>query len=133
MVNTNEKLRVVTIDDSPVIIDRLIKMLDEVSCAQIVGVAASIEVGLQMVHQQRPHVVIMEIHVGRKTSATTIGLLNTLKKVYPEVKVIMFTNMTDFRYRETCLAFGADYFLDKSNDAERIPQVLKDLCSIMLN
>jgi DNA-binding NarL/FixJ family response regulator len=133
MGNSNTVLKVVTIDDSPIIVDRLRKMLEDVSCAEIVGIASNIDAGFQLIQEQRPHVVIMEIHVGRKTSATTIGLLNLVKKVYPEIKVIVFTNMTDFRYRDTCFAFGADYFFDKSNDSDRIPVVLQDLCLIMLH
>jgi DNA-binding NarL/FixJ family response regulator len=132
MENSNGILKVIVIDDSPVIVDRLQKILDDVSCAEIAGIASTIEAGFQLIQEQRPHVVIMEIHVGRKTSNTTIGLLHLVKKVYPEMKVIMFTNMTDLRYRDTCFAFGADYFFDKSNDADRIPVVLSDLCSILL-
>jgi DNA-binding NarL/FixJ family response regulator len=56
--------------------------------------------------------------------ANGLNLLITLKQRYPKMKVIMLTNLAEPQYRNTCKAFGADYFFDKSVDFDRIDVAL---------
>ena len=43
-------------------------------------------------------------------------LLTEIKQRFPAVKVVMFTNNTEFAYRSICMQLGADYFFDKSSE-----------------
>jgi DNA-binding response OmpR family regulator len=43
------------------------------------------------------------------------------------MKIIMLTNLTDNRYRIMSRDAGADYFFDKSNDFDKIPDTLNQL------
>jgi DNA-binding NarL/FixJ family response regulator len=117
-------LRIVTVDDSPLIAHRLKLLLGDVAGAELLGNADTIPAALSLIQQKKPHVVILDINLARDKPKNGIELLIVLKTIYPVVKVIMLTNLSDDHYRNLCMANGADYFLDKSNDFERIPDTL---------
>lgn len=120
-------LRVATVDDSPVIAKRLEHMLNEVTEVDYVGNASTISKALQLVQNKKPHIIILDLHLKHDMPhANGLNLLMTLKKLYPELIVIMLTNHIEAQYRNTCLAFGAAHFLDKSNDVFMIPDLLKN-------
>ena len=56
-----------------------------------------------------------------------IELLEWIKKEYPAIIVIMFSNNADPFFRKAAENSGADYFLDKSMEFEGITQILKSI------
>ena len=53
--------------------------------------------------------------------------LEVIKKNKLCSNVIMFTNYPYPQYRRKCMDLGADFFLDKSTDFEKLTEVLKQL------
>ena len=47
----------------------------------------------------------------------------------PHVIVIMLTNHSGPEYRRACLDAGANFFLDKTNEFQKIPDILDQLKS----
>ena len=123
-VENKSRLRVITVDDSKIVSQRLGSLLDEVSAVELMGSAGTISEALAIIDAQRPHVVILDIHLASDKPRNGIDLLNLIKKAYPPIKVVMLTNLTDQRYKSLCLDAGAEFFLDKSNDFDRIPDVI---------
>jgi DNA-binding NarL/FixJ family response regulator len=121
-------LRIMTVDDSAVVADRLQFMLQEVDRVEVLGNATNISEALHLIHQQEPNVVILDIHLKEDMLVTNgVHLLIQLRRKYPHMKIIMLTNLSGPQYRSTCMAFGADYFFDKTNDFEKIPEALKEI------
>jgi DNA-binding NarL/FixJ family response regulator len=119
-------LKVVTVEDSLIIADRLQSMLREMNNISFLGNARNIATALNLISLQKPHVVILDILLqDDMPNANGLNLLIILKKKYPNLKVIMLTNLSGTQYRNTCVAFGADCFLDKTNEFELIPETLK--------
>ncbi len=117
-----------TVDDSPVIAERLQYMLSEIDSVEFLGNALNISAALHLIDQRGPNVVILDIHLKDDLLvANGVHLLIQLRRKYPEMKIIMLTNVSVPQYRSTCMAFGADYFLDKTNDFEKIPDTLKKI------
>jgi DNA-binding NarL/FixJ family response regulator len=127
MTQKNLTLKVVTVDDSPLIAQRLKVMLSDLSEVELLGNAATIQAALEFIEEKKPHVVFLDINLAHDKPRTGIDLLNALRKTYPVMKIIMLTNLSDNRYREMCRSFGADYFFDKSQDFEKIPETLEDI------
>ena len=123
-VENKSRLRVITVDDSKIVSQRLGSLLDDVSAVELMGSAGTISEALAIIDAQRPHVVILDIHLASDKPRNGIDLLNLIKKAYPPIKVVMLTNLTDQRYKSLCLDAGAEFFLDKSNDFDRIPDVI---------
>ena len=117
-----------TVDDSPVIAERLQFMLSEIDSVEFLGNALNISAALQLIDQRGPNVVILDIHLKDDLLvANGVHLLIQLRRKYPEMKIIMLTNVAVPQYRSTCMAFGADYFFDKTNDFEKIPDTVKKI------
>lgn len=121
-------LKIITVDDSAVVADRLQFMLQEVDRVEVLGNATNISEALHLIHQQEPNVVILDIHLKEDMLvANGVHLLIQLRRKYPHMKIIMLTNLSGPQYRSTCMAFGADYFFDKTNDFEKIPEALNEI------
>jgi two-component system response regulator DevR len=116
--------RVFLVEDSPFIVRRMTDLLDELSGVYFLGNAESIPSALQILSEKKPDVMILDIHLGKTYEMNGIDLLNEVRRKYSWVKIIMLTNTTDSHYRKLCMDGGADYFFDKSNDFERIPETL---------
>jgi DNA-binding NarL/FixJ family response regulator len=122
---TRSILKVVTVDDSPIIAARLQTILAETEQVVFAGNAISIAAALILIEQEQPQVVILDINLeADMPKLNGIDLLSMLRKKYTGMKIIMLTNLTDLQYRNTCLVLGADYFLDKSNEFERIAEIV---------
>jgi DNA-binding NarL/FixJ family response regulator len=117
-------LKIVTVEDSSIIVGRVKDLLDDIAGVQFSGNATSVTEALQLIDMHKPDVVIVDINLGSHEEKNGIDLLIMVRSLYPRIKIIMLTNLTDNRYRVLCQQGGADYFLDKSNDFEKIPDTL---------
>ena len=119
-------LKVVTVDDSPLITERIRFILKEIENLTFSGNAHSFSSAQNLINTVKPDVVILDIHLEQnEQDQTGIDLLIEIRRNYPKMKIIVFTNHNEFRYRSACLEKGADCFFDKSNDSHKISEVLK--------
>jgi DNA-binding NarL/FixJ family response regulator len=117
-------LKIVTVEDSALIVERVRGMLSEIDGVEFVANADTIAGALDLIKRTQPDVAILDINMGSHDSKNGINLLNIIRKIYPRMKIMMLTNFTDIHYRALCEDYGADYFLDKSNDFDKIPEIL---------
>ncbi len=108
---------VLIVDDSAPIRQRLITLLTESPQIRIVGEAADSREALDSMARVQPDTVILDI---RMPGRSGIELLKQIKTRYPEMKVIMLTNFDYSTYRRQCRLLGADHFLNKTLDFEKI-------------
>ena len=113
--------RVLVVDDSKVIRDRLRGILNDLPGATVVGEAEDGRQGVRMVEDLRPDVVILDIRMYRGSG---IDALERIKQMDPSPVVAILTNYPYSQYRERCAALGADYFFDKSTEFVRIAEAL---------
>ena len=71
----------------------------------------------------QPDFVIVEIGMPEKSG---IELLKYIKENKLLTKVIVLTHFTISSYRNECEKFGADYFLDKSDEMENVLSIIKN-------
>ena len=125
---TSATVKVVTVEDSPVVAQRVQAMLDELANIRFLGNARNVPEALSLISRSNPDVVILDIHLGeQRADENGLDLLITLRKQYARMKLMMLTNLTDPQYRSTCFSLGADYFFDKSHDFDKVPEVLKNI------
>jgi len=129
-LNFPKRIKVVTVDDSPIITQRIKSILSEMENIEILGSASNAVSALNLIHKQTPNVVILDINLDEQSSQFNgIDLLIALRNRYPQMKIIMLTNLSAPQYRMRCIAFGANYFFDKSNDFYKIPEVLNEIAT----
>lgn len=109
-------------DDSAVLIDRLSDLVKEVPGVTLVGSAGEAPEAGRAILELRPDVVILDLQM---KNGNGIEVLEAVKSIHPETIIIVLTNYPYPQYRRKCLAAGADYFLDKSSEFQKIPEILR--------
>jgi DNA-binding NarL/FixJ family response regulator len=117
-------MRVFIADDSRVVVERLADLLKEVPGVQLVGRANDAPEAIHSIVKTNPDAVILDLQM---PGGSGLDVLRSIRQSHPSVWVVICTNYPYPQYREECIAAGANYFLDKSAEFEKIPEILRDL------
>jgi DNA-binding NarL/FixJ family response regulator len=112
------------VDDSPLIIERLLGMLEGLLAPEQIGHAGSCSEALSRIDSRPPDILLLDVHLPDKSG---VELLRVVRKRYPAMIVIMISNQSDESYRSVCSSLGALRFLDKSTEFEEIPDLISSL------
>ncbi len=115
-------MKVLIVDDSSLLRERLVSMISELPGVTTIGQAQDSSQALSSVQKLNPDVVILDI---RLSEGNGIEILQRIKKKNAAPVTIMFTNYTYPQYRKKCEETGADFFFDKSTEFNKITDVLK--------
>ena len=121
-----QMITVLIVDDSPLVRERLVHMVSQFSGVEIVGQTGDPQAALDAIRRSPPRVVILDI---RLPGCSGIDLLPDIKKLDPAPVVIMLTNYPYPQYRERSMKAGADFFLNKSTEFQRIREILEKVLS----
>jgi len=121
-MNTNG-LKVLLIDDTVMILQRLQSLLSEVEHISRTESATSAEEALVLMDGYEPDIMVLDINMPGMGGIEMLRKLKVNKAIKPVV--IMLTNNTFAGYRDECMRLGADYFLDKSRDFLMIPTIVE--------
>ena len=117
------KLKVFIADDSTEIRNRLKEMLKENKSIYLIGESGDAEQAIMALRHLKPDVVILDIHM----PGGGMRVLEDSKTRYPGTTVIIFTVFSYPQYRQAYLSAGADFFLDKTDDLQKMADVLAEL------
>jgi DNA-binding NarL/FixJ family response regulator len=117
-------LKIFIVDDSMPIVVRLTNILSGEENLKIVGIANNATKAIEYISKSNPDVVILDIHM---PDGNGIDILKQIKKEKPATVVLMLTNYTESEYRKICTKEGADFFLDKSIEFEKVIDICKNL------
>ena len=117
-------MKVFMVEDSAVLRERLKRLLAEIPEVQVVGETGDAQVALAAILEQRPDVVLLDIHI---LNGNGIDVLQRLKQERVAPAVIILTDYPYPEYRRVCLDAGADFFLIKSTEFEQIVPALQQL------
>jgi DNA-binding NarL/FixJ family response regulator len=117
-------MRVFIVDDSEVVVERLADLLDEVPGVELAGRANDVPGAIHSILKTNPDVIILDLLM---PGGSGLEVLRTVRQSRPSLRVLVCTNYPYPQYREECLAAGANYFLDKSAEFEKISDILRDL------
>jgi CheY-like chemotaxis protein len=109
------------VDDSQAVRERLIGMISEVEGTTLAGASGDPREAVWAIRRLHPDAVILDI---RMPGMTGIQVLREIKQGERAPMVIMLTNYPFEQYRRECVEAGADYFLNKSTEFEKINEIL---------
>jgi len=72
----------------------------------------------------KPDAIILDLQM---PGGSGLDVLRAIRMDYPDLYVLICTNYPYPQYREECLTAGANFFLDKSAEFEKIPAILREL------
>lgn len=114
-------MKVLIVDDSDLIRQRLINKLNIYENIKVIGLAGDIHDILDRINEYDPDTVILDIHLSGRCG---IEILKNIKKQKRKIRVIILTANSNPKYREVCMKHGANNFVDKIKDFEKIPKIL---------
>ena len=117
-------MRLLIADDSELIVDRLIASLQAIKGVEVLDRAGTVEEASEAVRTLRPDVVILDMQM---PGGTGLDVLATMKRDQVSCVVIVLTNFAYPQYRRKCLASGANFFLDKSTEFDKVGDVLRSM------
>ncbi|HEV2495586.1 MAG TPA: response regulator transcription factor [Terriglobia bacterium] len=117
-------MEVFIVDDSSMVVERLLDIIRRVHGLEFVGLAAHASAAIQSIAKIEPDVVILDVHI---LGGSGIDVLKAVKESLPFLKVIVLTSFPSPQLRKRCMALGADYFLDKSTDFGKLPEIFRDM------
>jgi CheY-like chemotaxis protein len=115
-----EKLLILIVDDNINFVKRIVSMIEDLDNIGYINVAADYEEAVKLL-EEMPDLVLLDINLPGKSG---IELLRRIKESGSETEVIMITNHADGYYRKVCKDLGAEYFLDKTNDFAKVPEII---------
>jgi DNA-binding NarL/FixJ family response regulator len=117
MAAPNQPIKVLIIDDHPVVRLGLRKMLESEEHILVTGSAGSAKEGMQEVQKVQPDVVLMDLRMPEIGGVEAIG---ELRRVAENIRILVLTNYDEDDYIFRALKAGAMGYLLKSSPQEEI-------------
>ena len=115
-------LRILLVEDSELLAERLREVLGQIGGVEVVGTVVDERAAVDMARDRNIHVLILDLQLKQ---GTVFGVLRSLGPNRPAI--IVFTNYALPEYRRRAEQLGVEYFLNKSLDFERLPEVIRTL------
>ena len=115
------KQKVLLVDDSDIICKRISAIVCELSFVEVVGQATDGEQAHDKITHLKPDVVLFDINI---PGSSGFDILVWMRQSSQDITVIMISNHSQKEYRDKAFSLGANYFLDKSSEFEKLPQLL---------
>ena len=119
-------MNVFIVEDSSAVLERLVGMVQEIAGMRIVGDADRYDTAVSGIMTARPDVAIFDIKLA-DDAGSGLDVLARVKAELPGLKAIVLSNYVTPQHLKASVDAGADYFLDKSVDFERIAGILENL------
>ncbi len=117
-------LKVEIVDDTPIVRERLREMIQNMDRFTIVGEAGTPDDAVAVFMRERPDVIILDMKL---KGGTGIDVLQAIRKMDKDVRIIVWTNFPYERYRVISKAMGADYFFWKATEYDKLIETLQEM------
>ena len=117
-------MKVLIVDDSNVVRDRIVEMLSGITGVEIAGEATNSIEAIHMVNKLKPDAVTLDIRIPGESG---IEVLKKIKRSQPSTIVMMLTNFPHEQYKNKCYKLGGDYFFSKSDEFEKVEEIVSIL------
>jgi two-component system, OmpR family, response regulator len=117
-------LRVLLVEDSKVLTERLSEAIGQIPGVELVATADTESAAVSAFRLEAPDVIILDLHLKQGTG---FGVMRALAKDNRKPRVVVLTNYDLPEYKNAAVALGATHFLDKSRDYGRLSDVLQEI------
>lgn len=110
------------VDDHAILRDGLKNLLELEEDIQVVGEAVSGEDAIINIQACKPDVVLMDINMPRMTGVEVTGIL---KKLYPDIRILVLTMHSHEEYFLAAIREGADGYLLKDAPFDQVIEAIR--------
>ena len=119
-------MKVFVVEDSSAVRERLVEMIRDVNDVEVVGEAATYDTAVAGIINTRPDVAVLDIKLANE-SGSGIDALIEVRKTLPGIRAIILSNYSTPQHLKASADAGAEYFLDKSIEFERVREILEQM------
>ena len=120
MHEKKEKSILLIVDDSILIIERLLLILEDIKDVVLMH-ALNYAEAYEMLETLQPKIVLLDINLPDRSG---MELLPIIRKKNEDTKIVIITNHGNEYYRSLCKKLGAHHFIDKSKDFDLIHDLI---------
>ena len=124
-----QTLRVLLVEDSKVLTERLTEAIRQIPQVDLIGTADTEASAVAAAKRESVDVIILDLHLKQGTG---FGVMRALAAIHLKPRIIVLTNYDLPEYKNAAIALGATHFLDKARDYGRLPEVLHEICEAHL-
>jgi two-component system OmpR family response regulator len=120
-------LRILLVEDSPLLRSRLESMLSQYAAFKVTGLAAAEAEAVEKLETVPYDVIVVDVEL---RPGSGIGVIREARARNREVEqgghvwIVVLTNYDLPTVRERCMSAGADYFLDKMREIDQLMPIL---------
>lgn len=123
-----ELLKLVIVDDEPILLEGLVKTYDWKSMGfEVAGAAQSGEQAIEVIKKTRPHVVLTDI---RMKQISGLVVMEEIKKEKIECQFVVLSAYRDFEYAKQACDLGAFAYLLKPIEDEKLQETMESVGKI---
>jgi len=116
-MTVSNTIKLLVVDDHPVVRNGLQRMRELEPRIQIVGEAATMHSAIEAVRRLSPQVILMDV---RLPDGDGIEACRRIKVFLPTTRILFLTSYADNRFVLAAMEAGADGYLLKESDTQRI-------------
>ena len=121
-VQQDAPLTVYLVEDSLAIRARLAATIRGIEGAELVGEAGSVVAAIDGIRATQASAVILDLQL---EDGSGLEVLRAVHPSSPALHVAVLTNYATDQHRRACMDAGAEFFLDKSSDFQRIREIVQ--------
>jgi DNA-binding NarL/FixJ family response regulator len=118
----SQKIKVLLVDDHPLVREGLANLINQQADLQICGEAGNEPQALELIRTVQPHVAIVDISL---ESGSGIELIKSIKAMFPAVTVLVLSMHDESLYAERALRAGARGYVMKREAAKKVIEAIR--------
>lgn len=118
----DDVIRLLVVDDHPVIRESLRTLLEEQQDFQVVGTAEDGEQAIELCKQVRPQLVLMDVEM---PNVDGISASRTIKESWPHIRILILTTFEDTKQAMEAMRSGVDGYLLKSMQPLELAETIR--------
>jgi DNA-binding NarL/FixJ family response regulator len=111
------KSKIYILDDHPIVIEGLKKLIDSQEDMQVIGSAEDANTAIQQIAKLKPDIVILDITLKDRSG---VDLIKKLKASQEGLQIIVYSMHDENVYAERCLRAGAMGYVMKAENPTRV-------------
>jgi len=118
----SQKIKVLLVDDHPLVREGLVNLINQQADLQICGEAGNEPQALELIRTVQPRVAIVDISL---ESGSGIELIKSIKALFPAVTVLVLSMHDESLYAERALRAGARGYVMKREAAKKVIEAIR--------
>ncbi len=120
----NAALRILLVEDSPRLLERLRELIDDIEGVRVIGTADTQQDAVEQARRHQPDVLLLDLQLKQGTG---FEVIRQLRGNDIHVITIIMTNYALPEYRRLANELGAEHFLDKTSEFDQLPTLLRQI------